>query len=594
MREALDALRLMMGLAWEMNRRVLLGHVLVTVAGVLAPLLLAFGLRPLINGTYYHQVDEVAAGGIVCVLAVLVLVATPPAERAFASRSIEMMIMVLQRRILRLTAQHPRLDHFENPSYWDRLQLLQRSFGEVLMGMFGLFVTPVVAIQLIVTAVVMVRLDARLLLLPLVTVPVAWLHQRAQRLEQRSEQDVSSTRRSITETFKLATSAQSAKEVRVYGLAGELVSRHRALTASVTARRELAMARAVGLRLIGYAMLAAAYTAAVYVVVREAIAGGHTPGDVALLLSLAAVLIGAAMVGSRFSSVITRSVTVSTSYRQLLTDLRREEEAVAASNGAGPAARGFTLEEVGFRYGGSDRFALEGVSVTLPAGAVVALVGENGAGKTTLVKLLTRMYPPSSGRILLDGHDVGAADVEAYRRGLSASFQDFVRFELPVREGVAIGDLDHRDDDEAVRSALARARCEFVYDLPGGWDTQLGRDWEGGVELSGGQWQKLAIARSMMRREVRLVVFDEPTASLDPQSEYEIFQQVAAEARSAADGRVTLLVSHRFSTVRVADLILVLRGGRLIERGTHEELMALDGGLYAELYRLQARAYVTP
>lgn len=594
MREALDALRLMTGLAWEMNRRVLLGHVLVTVAGVLAPLLLAFGLRPLINGTYYHQVDEVAAGGIVCVLAVLVLVATPPAERAFASRSIEMMIMVLQRRILRLTAQHPRLDHFENPSYWDRLQLLQRSFGEVLMGMFGLFVTPVVAIQLIVTAVVMVRLDARLLLLPLVTVPVAWLHQRAQRLEQRSEQDVSSTRRSITETFKLATSAQSAKEVRVYGLAGELVSRHRALTASVTARRERAMARAVGLRLIGYAMLAAAYTAAVYVVVREAIAGGHTPGDVALLLSLAAVLIGAAMVGSRFSSVITRSVTVSTSYRQLLTDLRREEEAVAASNGAGPAARGFTLEEVGFRYGGSDRFALEGVSVTLPAGAVVALVGENGAGKTTLVKLLTRMYPPSSGRILLDGHDVGAADVEAYRRGLSASFQDFVRFELPVREGVAIGDLDHRDDDEAVRSALARARCEFVYDLPGGWDTQLGRDWEGGVELSGGQWQKLAIARSMMRREVRLVVFDEPTASLDPQSEYEIFQQVAAEARSAADGRVTLLVSHRFSTVRVADLILVLRGGRLIERGTHEELMALDGGLYAELYRLQARAYVTP
>src|SRR5213076_1101329 len=145
------------------------------------------------------------------------------------------------------------------------------------------------------------------------------------------------------------------------------------------------------------------------------------------------------------------------------------------------------------------------------------LVGENGAGKTTLVKLLTRMYPPSAGRILLDGADVGSLQVERYRKGVSASFQDFVRFELPAREGVGIGDLDHCDDDDAVRSALARARCEFVYELPRGWDTQLGREWEGGVELSGGQWQKLAIARSMMRRQVRLVVFDEPTAALDPQ-----------------------------------------------------------------------------
>jgi ATP-binding cassette subfamily B protein len=252
------------------------------------------------------------------------------------------------------------------------------------------------------------------------------------------------------------------------------------------------------------------------------------------------------------------------------------------------------LDGVGFRYGGSERFALAEVSATLPAGSVVALVGENGAGKTTLVKLLTRMHEPTAGRILLDGADVAGLEVEGYRRGLSASFQDFVRFELSARDAVAIGDLERSGDDEAVRSALARARCEFVYELPRGWDTQLGRDWEGGVDLSGGQWQKLAIARGMMRREARLVVFDEPTASLDPRSEFEIFQQVAAEARSAAGERVTLLISHRFSTVRMADLILVLRDGRLVEQGTHEQLMALEGGLYAELYRLQARAYLAP
>jgi ATP-binding cassette subfamily B protein len=594
-RDALDAARLMLGIAWEMNRKVFLGHVLVTVAGVFAPLLLAFGLRPLVNGTYYHEPDQVLLGGVVCLLAVLVLVFTPAAERAFATRSIEMMIMVLQRRILRLTAEHPRLEHFEDPAFWDRLQLMRRSFGDVLMGMFGLFVTPIIAVQLVVTAIVMFRLDARLLLLPLVALPVAWLHQRAQRLQQRSEEEVSSTRRSITETFKLATSAQSGKEVRVYGLADELVARHRDLAARVTARKELAMAKAVGLQLIGYLLLASAYTAAVYVVVREAVAGGHSPGDVALLLSLASVLIGAAMVASRFTSVITRSVTVSTSYRRLVADLRQPAVVAVAPDGGrprAPAAGGLVLEGVGFAYAGSDRFALADVSVSLPAGSVVALVGENGAGKTTLVKLVTRMYPPSAGRIQLDGQDVAGLEVEGYRRGLSASFQDFVRFELPAREGVGIGDLDRCHDDEAVRSALARARCEFVYELPRGWDTQLGRDWEGGVELSGGQWQKLAIARSMMRRHARLVVFDEPTASLDPQSEHEIFQQVAAEARSATDGRITLLISHRFSTVRVADLILVLQGGRLIEQGTHEQLMALDGGLYAELYRLQARAYV--
>jgi ATP-binding cassette, subfamily B, bacterial len=596
-RDAVEAGRLMLGIAWEMNRKLFFGHVLVTVAGVFAPLLLAFGLRPLVNGTYYRQPDLVLLGGALCLVAVLVLVFAPPAERAFATRSIETMIMVLQRRILRLTAGHPRLDEFEDPALWDRLQLLRRSFGDVLMGMFGLFVTPIVVVQLAVTAVAMVRLDARLLVLPLLTVPLAWLHQRAERLEQASEREVSPLRRSITDVFKLATSADSGKEVRVYGLSGELVRRHRSLAGQVTASRELAMVRAVGLRLAGYLLLAAAYTGALYLVVREAVRGGHSPGDVALLLSLAAVLVGAAMVGSRFTSVITRSVTVSRSYRELVDDLARRPAHPAGGNGrrpASPAARGFVLDGVGFRYGASDRFALSDVSATLPAGCVVALVGENGAGKTTLVKLLTRMYEPTAGRILLDGADVAGLVVEGYRRGLSASFQDFVRFQLSARDAVAIGDLDRSRDDEAVRSALERARCEFVYELPRGWDTQLGRDWEGGVDLSGGQWQKLAIARGMMRREARLVVFDEPTASLDPRSEFEIFEQVAAEARSAAGERVTLLISHRFSTVRMADLILVLRDGRLVEQGTHEQLMALDGGLYAELYRLQARAYLAP
>jgi ATP-binding cassette subfamily B protein len=223
---------------------------------------------------------------------------------------------------------------------------------------------------------------------------------------------------------------------------------------------------------------------------------------------------------------------------------------------------------------------------------VVALVGENGAGKTTLVKLLGRMYAPSRGRILLEGVDLQQLDVAEYRRRLAAGFQDFARFELRAREAVGVGDLPRLQDVAAVRRALRKTNAGFAEQLAAGLETQLGRAWEGGVDLSGGEWQKLALARAMMRESPFLVVLDEPTASLDPQTEYALFEQVAADMRegAAADGRVTLLVSHRFSTVRMADLIVVLDQGRVVEQGRHEELVAA-GGLYAELYGLQARAY---
>jgi ATP-binding cassette subfamily B protein len=591
-RDALDALRLMLAIMWETNRKVFVAHVFVSVANVFSALLLAFGLRPLIDGTYYHRTGEIVLGGVVCLVATFVLIFGPVADRAITARSIEVMIMVMQRRILTLTTGYPGLDHFERAELWDRMQIVRRSFPDLLMGMFGAFVTPIVVAQLVVASIVLFRLDARLVFLPLVIVPVTWLNQRAQRLRQASDDAVAPDRRSLSELFKLATSAQPAKEVRVYGLGRELVARYQDLAMRIQTRREGMLARAVGLRLAGHLLIAPAYAAAIAIVVAAAVTGAHTPGDVALTLALAAVLIGAAAVSSEFSSLIARAVSVARSYDHLLRDLGPR-----SGDGREPAptasAGGFALDGVCFSYAGSDRFALADVCVRLPAGSVVALVGENGAGKTTLVKLLSRMYPPSGGRILLDGRDVGDLDVERYRRCISASFQDFVRFELRARESVGIGDVERLGDEVALRSALARARCEFVDDLPEGLDTQLGREWEGGVELSGGQWQKLAIARGMMRDRALLVIFDEPTAALDPQSEYEIFQQVAAEARAGgSDGRVTLLVSHRFSTVRMADLILVLENGRLVEHGTHQQLMALDGR-YAELYRLQARAYAS-
>ncbi len=322
--------------------------------------------------------------------------------------------------------------------------------------------------------------------------------------------------------------------------------------------------------------------------------GRLTPGDVALTLGLTTALAAAAGGLAAITEQLLRAVTVADHY-SWLDDLAARP---AAETAPGPRVRvpahlgqGMRLEGVSFAYPGSERAILEDVDIELPAGRVVALVGENGAGKSTLVKLLSRLYAPSRGRILLDGVDMERFDLAEYRQRIAAGFQDFVRFELLAREAVGVGDPPRLQDAEAVGIALRRAGAEFAQQLTGGLDTQLGPSWEGGVDLSGGEWQKLALARAMMRSDPLLLVFDEPTASLDPQTEQLIFDRVAAEARvGAVSGRVTLLVSHRFSTVRAADLIVVLDSGRVVEHGSHAELMRRDG-LYAELYELQSLAY---
>jgi ATP-binding cassette subfamily B protein len=254
--------------------------------------------------------------------------------------------------------------------------------------------------------------------------------------------------------------------------------------------------------------------------------------------------------------------------------------------------RGIRLEQVSFAYPGTSRLVLEGISLSLPAGSVVAIVGENGAGRTTLVKLLARMYEPTSGSILVDDLPLARIPADLWRRRMAGAFQDFFRFEFRARHTIGLGDLPRRDDEGAVVSAVERAGAsDVVSRLASGLETQLGPTWPGGVELSFGQWQKLALARGFMRNDPLLLVLDEPTAALDAETEHALFERYAAAARSNRDcGRITILVSHRFSTVRMADRIAVLDGARLVEVGTHDELIA-RGGHYAELYNIQAAAY---
>ena len=237
---------------------------------------------------------------------------------------------------------------------------------------------------------------------------------------------------------------------------------------------------------------------------------------------------------------------------------------------------GIRFEHVSFRYPGTDRLALDDVDVVLPAGAVVAVVGENGAGKSTLVKLLAGLYRPTSGRVTVDGVDIATIPGAAWRSRLAGAFQDFFRFELLARHSVGVGDTPRLDDRPAVTGAVGRAGADdVVAQLPSGLDTQLGPTWDDGVEVSFGQWQKVALARGFMRAEPLVLVLDEPTAALDAETEHALFERYADAAHDhRVNGRVTVLVSHRFSTVRMADLIVVLDGARVVEVGRHEELMA--------------------
>jgi ATP-binding cassette subfamily B protein len=247
---------------------------------------------------------------------------------------------------------------------------------------------------------------------------------------------------------------------------------------------------------------------------------------------------------------------------------------------------GIVFENVGFRYPGQDRWAVRGLSFEVRAGEVLALVGENGAGKTTIVKLLTRLYDPDEGRILLDGHDLSEYALDEVRGGIGVIFQDFVRYDLSAADNIAVGRIEARADRARIEASAARGMAEAVIRrLPRGFDQVIGRKFRGGVELSGGEWQKVAIARAYMR-EAALLVLDEPTAALDARAEFDVFERF----RGLSAGRTAVLISHRFSSVRMADRIVVLANGRVEASGTHAALVAA-GGRYAELFELQAAGY---
>jgi ATP-binding cassette subfamily B protein len=391
----------------------------------------------------------------------------------------------------------------------------------------------------------------------------------------------------------LATTPGPAKEVRTLGLGPWLLARHRTETDQV-ARRLVRGERGPVLAAGASGFVQAALLAlGVGWLVRLAATGRATTGDVALgVVVLRAAVDQAGAFGITLAADLARNTHIARRYLWLL-DYRPQ---LAAGPDQLPVPdhlqHGVRLEGVTFGYEGCDRPALRDVTLTFPPGATVALVGDNGAGKSTLVKLLCRFYDPEDGRIAVDGVDLRGLDLDGWRAACSGAFQDFVRFRFLARESVGVGSVEAVDDEGRVRTAaVAGQAAPFLERLPAGYRTQLGREFPAGADLSEGQWQKVALSRSLMRTAPLLVLLDEPTAALDARAEHALFERYAAQAEEARRrGGITVLVSHRFSTVRMADQIVVLDRGRVVETGTHEELLSAAGH-YAQMFGLQAARY---
>ncbi|NUP51162.1 MAG: ABC transporter ATP-binding protein [Catenulispora sp.] len=553
----------------------------------------ALSLRWTVNATIHGHAGQAAAAAALTAFAYAVNVVLADIIRTPIPLIEQPAIRDLSPRVLSDLAAVESLDHLERSDVLDRVAILRRASWMIMAGFWSSIGAAFALAQLGVTLLLLGTVSPWLLLLLVFAAVPLWCDRRGSRAVAEADLKTAETFRLQQHLFELATKPAPGKEIRVAGSAAEIVRLQEQAWQQTMTGRARAWAVGAGWKFGGWLVFTLGFGAGLALVIDRAAGAAGGVGDLVMAVTVAANLrntLHGAVTTTAGVAQVSRYVEPLFWMRDHLAEDRARRTGTLA---APPVLKdGITFHDVGYSYPGTGRRALDGISVHLPAGSVVAVVGEYGSGKTTLVKLLAKFYRADSGRVTVDGVDLADLETKGWRSRVSAAFQDFGRFATTFGENVGLGDLPHLDDRERVAAAVAEADADRVLRrLPDGYDTLLGRT-VGGLELSEGQWQKTALARASMRPEPLLFILDEPTASLDAPSEQEIFQRHMARARElgARTGAVTVIVSHRFSTVTGADLILVLDKGRLTEAGPHEELMALDGR-YADLYGIQADAY---
>ena len=479
------------------------------------------------------------------------------------------------------------LQHFESAEYQDRLERARRQAAgrnALLSQIFGQAQDIITVFTL--AAGLFFYAPWLILLLPLSFIPSVWGEARFNSLAYMLSRWRTPERRELEYLRHIGASAETAKEVKLFGLGGYLVTRFKKLAHQIfIENRRVATLRASWGALFS-AIASLAYYAAYGFIVWRTITGAFTLGDLAFLSGSFLRLNG---LFQRILLGFTQIAGQSMYLDDLFSFFEIEPTVLAPAEPKpfpAPIRTGIVFDNVGFKYPETDTWVVRNLSFVLPAGETLALVGENGAGKTTIVKLLTRLYDPSEGRITIDGvdlKDMAPVDIHTH---VGVIFQDFIRYSFSARDNIGVGRIEAREDQPRIDTAAEQSLADGVIaKLPKGYDQQLGRLFRQGRDLSGGEWQKVAIARAYMR-DAELIILDEPTAALDAKAEAEVF----ARFKGLAAGKSAVIISHRFSTVRMADRILVLDNGAILEAGTHEQLVALKGR-YAELFELQAAGY---
>ncbi|WP_229402106.1 ABC transporter ATP-binding protein [Micromonospora okii] len=601
MRRIALAAGFLLRLGYRTDRRRLLTAIVLMAVGYLATPLIGVVLAALTNAA----IGRDATVAVLLALAAALLLVFELTMMHFAHLSYfelgDLEQLAITDEVASIVNGSAGIDHFDSPRFVEALTLVTENLIRVRNALESTLQLGGVVVQLGLTSVLLVSVDPWLVMLPLAALPPVLLSNRAQRMIDEAQQAAAVDIQVSRHLVKVATTGSSAKEIRLSGARDAVIARQRAAWAATTGRLWRAHRRSALLRAGGQVLFAAAYGTAIFLVVRSAVRGEANVGQVVLVLTLA-VQVSVQVAGLLGMLGMLQQMGRTVERIDLLRQLTAAPGRAPATGPArraevsGPPARlrrGIRLENVSFAYPGADEPVLRDVSMEIPAGSTLALVGENGAGKSTLVRIICGLCEPTSGRITVDGVDLRELTPEQWRSRVATLFQDFARFELLLRENVGLGRPEAVDADQEIMAALDRAGARGIArGVPGGLDGLLGHGYGDGTELSGGQWQRLGLARTLMRRDPLLVALDEPAAALDALAEHALFERIVNAASDARGerGMITLFVSHRFSTVRTADQIAVLRDGRLREMGSHDALMSANG-LYADLFTVQANAY---